>query len=191
MKYRNILNLNALLVLWLAACGGGGSSTKVTLNDANTQFAAGTFQAALDSYLQLIASEGSVARVGAGWCYIRLNDYINADAQFSAAAADNLADGYAGWSFTAWHNSQSQQVVDRVTFVLTASPTYVFSLDSRITKNSLIYVRASSYLQLLNYSACLTDIKVLDSGYAYVLTGNSIADANELLAKLQALGVAA
>jgi hypothetical protein len=190
MNYRNVFILLTIVLLWTISCGSSGGSSKASLNDANTQFTTGSILTARETFISLIASEGSAARIGAGWCDLRLKDYAQADSFFAASAADSLPDGYAGWSFTAWYNNNPQQVVDRVNLVLTKSPSYTFSLDTRITKNSLLYVRAGSYLQLTNYAACLADIKVIDSSYGYTLTGNAANDGAALLQKLTSLGAA-
>jgi hypothetical protein len=191
MKRNKLLMAGTLMLALLIGCGGGGGSTaKVTLNDANTLFTAGTFTTARQDYIQLIASQGYVAAVGAGWCDVRLKLYAQADSFFTTIASDSSSDGYAGWSFTAWYNNNAQQVVDRVSFVLRKSPGYAFGMDARITQNRLLFIRASSYLQLQSYAACLADIKVLDTGYAYTLTGNAVTDGAALLQELGTLSSA-
>ncbi|MBX7151408.1 hypothetical protein K1X84_07195 [bacterium] len=179
-----------LMVVWsLLSCGGGGGGSDSTpIDDANNQFNSGNYAIALQAYVNLIASEGSPARVGAGWCQIRLKDITSAATYFSDAAADSLIDGYAGWSFVLWAQNNPQEAIDKADFVLTKSPSYIFSLDTDITADELIWIQAASYLQLEDYSSCYDKIKALDSSYTVNLSDPNIEDL--LLQKLTSLGSA-
>jgi hypothetical protein len=99
-----------------------------------------------------------------------------------------IVDGYAGWSFTSWALNQPQTALERATFVLFKEPNYVFSQDTRIKAEHLIWVQAASYLQLQNYSACLQKIQILAPSFSPDLNDPNIEDA--LLIKLEELGSA-
>ncbi len=183
-------NIFVLLVsLLVFACGGGGGSDTSPLEEANDLLAAKNYDAALTIYLDVVATEGSAARVGAGWCYLRLEQYANADTQFSAAAADSLIDGYSGWSIVKWVLNDPAASVSHADFVIAHNASYVFALDTRVTAAELVYIQASAYLELENYAMCLAKIQVLSPGYTADLNDPNIEDI--LLAKLTDLGSAA
>lgn len=160
------------------------------LKDADKKFANGDYEASLKDYENLIPTQGAPAKVGAGWCYLRLAEYSLAIVQFSDATGDSLADGYAGWAFSLWAKSadSAQKVIDRAEFVLRKSPTFIFSLDKRIDKNDVLYVLASAYLVQQNYSKTLEKIKLMDGQSAYTTDVNAADAEDVLLAKLQSLG---
>lgn len=164
----------------------GDASTP--LEQADNLFAAKDYTTALAAYQQLIASEGSAARVGAGWCSLKLNDYISANTYFSLSAGDSLTDGYAGWSFIGWATGNIQQSIDRADFVLNKDPDYVFSLDGRIQAKDLIYLQAMSYYQLNNYPKTVERIQHLPNQSAYNPDLNASNIGQVLLDKLQSLG---
>lgn len=186
MKARTLVLLTGLL-FWVG-CGGGGGGDKDPLDAANDLFAAKNYAAALVEYLDAVTTEGSPANVGAGWCYLRLQDYANADAQFTAAAADSLIDGYAGWAIVKWVQNDPDAVVNYVDLVVGQDANYIFALDTRVTAGALIYIQASAYLELEDYAMCLATIQILDSGYTADLNDPNIEDI--LLAKLTDLGAA-
>lgn len=157
-----------------------------SLEDAVGLFADQDYEAALAMYINLIPKEGSAALVGAGWCYLRLHQLSDASVQFTAAAADSIVDGYAGWSFVSWALDQPQNAINRANFVLSKQPGYVSTLDDRIKAEHLIWVQAVSYLQLQNYSVCLQKIQLLAPSFSPDLNDPNIEDI--LLTKLEALG---
>jgi len=175
------------LMLMMLACGGGGGGGQ-TIADADALFVAGNYSGAFALYISFIPDNGGQALVGAGWCDLRLNSYAQADSFFTAAAADSLPDGYAGWSFTSWVLNSPQKAIDNAAFVLIKAPNYSFSLDSRVDKDHLIWIQAESYLELQNYQACIDKIVLLDGGFTATASDPNIA--NILAAKLQTLGAA-
>lgn len=187
MKARNLVLWMSLLT-WVISCGGGGGGDKDPLAEANDLFAVKNYAAALTAYLDAVASEGAPANVGAGWCYLRLQDYTNANAQFTTAAGDSLIDGYAGWAIIKWVQNDPAAAVAYIDFVLGRDANYIFALDTRVTAGALIYIQASSYLELEDYAMCLAKIQVLSPGYTADLNDPNIEDI--LLAKLTELGAA-
>ena len=171
--------------LWITGCPKDGN--KMTgLKQAENIFKDGDYETAAALYEDLIESEGSAARVGAAWCYIRLSEYATANTYFSLSAEDSLIDGYAGWAFMAWAANSPQGAIDKANFVLRKDPNYVFSLDSRITNNDMVWVQASSYFQVGNNAASVERIKVLDASFNPNLNASNI---NQLIAaELQSLG---
>ncbi len=167
-------------------CSGSGDD-KLNLDKANMAFQAGDYEDALSAYAGLIPTEGSVARVGAGWCELQLNDYVSASDYFSEASDDSLVDGYAGWAFSLWAQNNPGEVIAKIDWVLARAPQYVFTLDERIGANQLIWIQASCYLQLGNHVQCLLWIQKLDP--AFSIDVNDVQNSpNLLLLKLQSLG---
>lgn len=184
------MNTKIIAVLLFVAfeiTGCSKDDKKVTgLKQANNVFQDGDYEEALTIYEGLIETEGSVAQVGAAWCYVRLEDYASANTYFSLAADDSLIDGYAGWTFTSWALNNSQTAIDRADFVLRKNANYTFSLDTRITANHLIWIQAASYYQLGSYSGSVEKIKLLDPAFNPDMNASNIA---QLIAeKLQTLG---
>ncbi len=179
-----------LLILWVAVVTFSGCSDKKdngpTLKEANVLFTDGSYTEALEVYLDLIPEQGSPARVGAGWCYLRLHQLSDASVQFTAAAADSIMDGFAGWSFVSWALDQPQNAINRANFVLSKQPGYVSTLDERIKAEHLVWIQAASYLQLQNYSVCLQKIQLLAPSFSPNLNDPNIEDI--LLVKLEELG---
>jgi hypothetical protein len=186
MKARTLVLLAGLLS-WVG-CSGGGGGDKDPLAEANDFFTAKNYAAALTAYLDAVASEGAPANVGAGWCYLRLQDYTNANTQFTTAAGDSLIDGYAGWAIVKWVQNEPEAVVDYVDLVVGQDANYIFALDTRVTAGALIYIQASAYLELEDYAMCLAKIQLLAPGYTADLNDPNIEDI--LLAKLTELGAA-
>lgn len=184
MKIRSFL-FTVIAVFWITGCPK--DDKKITgLTQAKNIFKDGDYEQALVLYEDLIETEGSAARVGAAWCYIRLNDYATANTYFSLSADDSLIDGYAGWTFTSWAANNPVGAIEEANFVLRKNADYVFSLDSRITANHLIWIQASSYFQLGNYAASVGRIKLLDASFNPNLNASNIS---RLIAdKLQSLG---
>lgn len=175
-----------ITALWLSGCPKDDKKDVVSIKRANETFKDGDYEEALAMYEELILTEGVSAQIGAAWCYIRMNDVTSANTYFSLAANDSLIDGYAGWSFTSWGLNQPQGAIDRADFVIRKNPSYVFSLDTRITVSHLLWIQASSYFQLGNRSASVNKIKVLDPSFNPDLNSPTI---DQLIAeKLQALG---
>lgn len=190
MKTRHKLWLIGLLSMALVSCsGGGGGKDKVTLTKATDRFATGDYDQALSDFERLIATEGSQAATGAGWCLIRLSSVARADSFFATTAADSIPDAYAGWSFTSWALNDPNDAIAQAAFVLRKDADFHLGLDARVTKDNLIWIQASSYLQLANYTACYNKIKLLDGGYVYP-TGTNAQIATALMQKLQSLGSA-
>jgi hypothetical protein len=180
--------MTALLLAFVIGCGGGGS--KVTITKADGLFGDGDYQDAQEVYVDLIASQGAPAIAGAAWCSIRLNNYAQADSFFTAAGVALNADGLAGWSFARWALNDPQDALDHATAALAATPAFTaLSIDTRVTDDNLIWIQASSYLQLGNYTECYNKILLLDSGYA-MPTGTQYQISTALLTKLTSLGVA-
>lgn len=172
---------------WIIGCSGADKND-TGLKQAKSLFQDGDYTEALALYENLVFTEGSVARVGAAWCYIRLNDYASANTYFSLSADDSLMDGYMGWSFTAWAANSPQGAIEKADFVLNKNGAYTLSLDPRVTANHLIWIQASSYFQLGNYAASVQKIKVLDASFNPNLNSANI---NQLISeKLQSLGAA-
>lgn len=167
-------------------CSGSGDS-KLNLNKANLTFQAGDYEDALSVYIGLIPTEGSAARIGAGWCELFLNDYASASEYFSEASEDSLADGYAGWAFALWAQNKPGEVIAKIDWVLAHEPQYVSALDDRIEADQLIWIQSSCYLQLGNHAQCLFWIQKLDPAYN-VDINDTVNVAGLLLLKLQSLG---
>ncbi|MBL7959682.1 hypothetical protein JNL27_05515 [bacterium] len=185
-----ILFMTVLTFAVVAGCGGGGGGSKVTITKADNLFDDGDYQDAQDAYVSLIASEGAPAIAGAAWCSIRLHNYAQADSFFSAAGVTLNADGLAGWSFASWALNDPQDALDHATAALAANPAFTtLSIDPLVTSNHLIWIQASSYLQLDNPTECYNKIHLLDAGFA-MPTGNAQQIASALLTKLTSLGVA-
>lgn len=178
------------LSLMLGCGGGGGGSDGPTIEEANQLFGAGSYTDALTAYLALITDQGSAARSGAGWCYIRLNNFTEANAQFTAAAGDNLPDANAGWSVVYWAQNDPTNAVAKADAVLAAQPNWVLSIDTRVDKDDLIYIQAASYLQLQKYGLCLSKIKAIESSYNPTISASASDSANVLLEKIADLGAA-
>lgn len=180
----------AFLLAFIIGCGGGGGGSKVTITKADNLFGDGDYQDAQEAYVELIASQGAPAIAGAAWCSIRLNNYAQADSFFTAAAVTLNADGLAGWSFASWALNDPQDAIDHAAAALAATPAFTtLSIDTRVTDDNLIWIQASSYLQLGNYTECYNKIHVLDSGYA-MPTGTVYQISTALLTKLTSMGVA-
>lgn len=179
----------AFLLAFIIGCGGGGS--KVTINKADNMFADGDYLDAQEAYVDLIASQGAPAVAGAAWCSIRLHNYAQADSFFTAnAGVTPNADGYAGWSFANWALNDPTDAIAHAASALGASPAFAtLGIDPRVTANHLIWIQASSYLQLGNYTECYNKIHLLDAGFV-MPTGISPQIASALLTKLTSLGVA-
>lgn len=178
----------AFLLAFIIGCGGGGGGNKVTITKADTLFGDGDYQDAQEAYVQLIASQGAPAIAGAAWCSIRLNNYAQADSFFTAAAVTLNADGLAGWSFASWALNDPQDAIDHAAAALAATFT-TLSIDTRVTADHLIWIQASSYLQLGNYTECYNKIHLIDTGYV-MPTGTAYQISTALLTKLASLGVA-
>lgn len=182
--------LFAATALVTACGGGGGGKDKSPIDEGNQQFSSGNFAAALATFEGAVASEGAPAAAGAGWCLLRLDNITRADSFFAVAAAlDTVVNAYAGWSFTGWGLNSPQAAIDRADVVLGYDAAYIFDLDTRITFEDLVWIQASSYLQLGNYTSCYNKIHVLDGAYV-MPTGTSEQIALALLNKLQTLGAA-
>lgn len=168
-------------------CSQNGRDATPTLEKALNEFQDGQYESALSSYIELIPSEGSEARIGAGWCELFLNDYASASDYFSEASDDSLVDGYAGWAFTLWAQNKPGEVIAKIDWVLAHEPQYVSALDERIGADQLIWIQSSCYLQLGNHAQCLVWIQKLDPAYN-VDINDTVNVAGLLLLKLQSLG---
>ena len=188
---KRITWITVLLFAFMIGCGGGGGgSKKLTLTEANDLFTSGTYGDALEAYADLIPTEGAPAIAGAAWCSIRLGNYVQADSFFTAAGSVTLnADGYAGWSFANWSLNNVTDAIAHANSALAASPNFTLSLDTRVTKDNLIWIQASSYLQTGNYTECYNKLHLLDADFA-MPSGTSFEIAAALLFELQSLGVA-
>jgi hypothetical protein len=187
MKTNKFFLVIAITTVMMVACSEKKSGGP-TIKEANNLFSEGSYTEALDVYLELIPEQGSPARVGAGWCYLRLNQLSDANAQFVTAASDSIVDGYAGWSFTSWALDQPSLALEKANVVLIKQPDFILSLDTKIKAEHLIWVQAASYLQLQNYPACLQKIQILAPSFSPDLNDPNIEDA--LLVKLEELGSA-
>lgn len=181
--------MTAFITAFIIGCGGGGGG-KMTISKAGNLFGDGDYQDAQEAYVDLIPSQGAPAIAGAAWCSIRLHNYVQADSFFTAAGVTLNADGHAGWSFANWALNSPQDAIDEATAALTATPAFTsLSIDPQVTDDHLIWIQASSYLQLANYTECYNKIHLLDTGYV-MPTGNTDQIASALLTKLTSLGVA-
>jgi len=189
MKTKNKLWMVCLVSIAISSCGGGGGKEKITLTKAADQFVTGNYTTALRNFENLIASEGAPAAAGAGWCLVRLSNVARADSFFVTVAADSNTDAYAGWSFSSWALNDPSEAISRADFVIRKDANFQMSLDTRVTKNHLVWIQASSYLQLGDYTSCFNKIKILDAAYTYP-TGTSVEIGTALMQKLQTLGAA-
>ncbi|MCK6541508.1 hypothetical protein L6Q79_02370 [bacterium] len=186
MKTLSIRYLILLVsVFWITGCP---SKDETAIEKAQQLFEDGDYEEALSRYESLIATEGSTARVGAGWSAMRLNDLNTANVYFSEAALDSIPDGYAGWSVTLWGSGSLLQSLDKTAFVLRKKPEFKLSLDRSVTHKDLIWVQASCYYQLGNYPGAVNRIQALDDTFAPNMEAANLAEVIAL--KLQALGTA-
>ena len=182
--------MTAFLLTFIIGCGGGGGGSKVTITKADNLFGDGNYQDAQEAYVALIAAEGAPAIAGAAWCSIRLHNFAQADSFFTAAGVTLDADGYAGWSFASWALNDPTDALAHATSALSATPAFTtLSIDPQVTSNHLIWIQASSYLQLGNYAECFNKIHLLDAGFV-MPTGTQYQISTALLTKLTSLGVA-
>jgi len=183
--------VSIILISLLFSCGDEKS---ISLKDAANSFANGDYETALESYLALIETQNTPARVGAGWCYLRLGDYASAMTQFIGVAADSSVDGYAGWSLALWTESptaaNAQLMLDKIDFVLRKNPKFTLSLDSRVTHQHLRYVKSISHLLLQEYQACIDAIRTIDGQSSFTADVNDPNIEDILLTKLQSLSSA-
>lgn len=183
MKNQIVALLCALLIgAFTVSC----EKDKDTLNDAQKYFKQKKYSKALNIYLDYIDTDSSAAQAGAGWCYLRLNDFENADTMFAAASADSLLDGFAGWSFTAWGLNQFDESIERAYDVLNRNPNFKMSLDTLVDSKQLIWVQAASYYQKGYYDESVERIKQLDPAFNPNMADPDIGSI--ILAELEALG---
>lgn len=183
MKQATVMALTAaFLGLVILGC----DNDKDTIKDAQKYFKQKKYEKALAIFLDYIDTDSSVARVGAGWCYLRLNDFQNADTMFAAAAKDSLPDGFAGWSFNAWCRSELDPAISRAYVVLNKEPNFKMSLDTLVNAYQLIWVQAASYYQKGYYDEAVERIRQLDPTFNPNMADPDIAQI--ILAKLEALG---
>lgn len=181
-----ILKIGCLIVaaLWISSCDIQDEPSD--LEDANRFFKQKEYQKALEIYLDCIYTDGSVARVGAGWCYLRLNNLGKADTMFRESANDSLADGLAGWSFTAWGLNQLDEAIARAYWVINKFSDFKMSLDTLVTARQLIWIQAASYFQKGALDESVERIRQIDPAFDPDMTAPNIADI--ILAKLEQLG---
>lgn len=162
-------------------------TSKSPLENAWTMYENAQYQAALDSFITLIPTEGSDAFIGAGWCGLQLG--LESESEFYFGLADSVdSDALAGLGFTAWVLDQSELALSKTQRVLASHPNYVFSHDKRITGKTLLWIQASSYYRMNHYNLCFNKLKTIDVLYnPAISTGDS---SRILLEKLQQLGIA-
>ncbi len=183
MKNLSLCILGALLIgVFTVSC----EKDKDTLKDAGKYFKQKKYTKALGIYLDYIDTDSSVAQVGAGWCYLRLNDYENADTMFAAAAPDSSLDGLAGWSFTAWGLNLFDESIERAYDVLHRNANFKMSLDTLVDSKQLIWVQAASYYQKGYYDEAVERIQELDPAFNPDMADPDIGAM--ILAKLEQLG---
>jgi hypothetical protein len=182
------LFIYCVLVLMFYAAGCSDKEDKVTLNGAWSAYSGKHYQTALKEFKKLILTEDSMqAYCGAGWSSLRLGWLDPANQYFiHTSSMDN--DAVAGWAFTYWGLNQPTEALNKADFALFMDPAYVFDKDTRIDYKDLIWIQASSYLQLQNYTSCLDKIKLLDTAYTANVSDPNIAQI--LFLKLQSLGSA-
>ncbi len=183
MKTMFVKALSALMIgLFIISC----EKDKDNLKDAEKYFKQKKYEKALKIYLDYIDTDSSVAQVGAGWCYLRLSDYENADTMFTESAKDSLADGLAGWSFTAWGLSQLDEAIARAYLVIHKQADFKMSLDTLVNARQLIWVQAASYYQKGYYDESVERIQRIDPSFNPNMADPDIG--NIILAKLEQLG---
>lgn len=149
-------------------------------------FQADNYSAALDVFLDILAENPNDldAHAGAGWVYLRLFDYANANTQFDVASSQT--DANAGAAFARWALGDNSGAITKADAVLSASANYVFPYDAGITASDLHLIKAHAHYQLGNYASCLVSIQMIDTAYNPTIAPSDSAQV--LLAKLTLLG---
>lgn len=171
----------------IASCGSsGGGGSDATTEDGWIAFEANNYADALQAFLDVLAgnSSSAEAHAGAGWAYLKLLDYANANTQFDAATSNT--DANAGSAFARWAIGDNSGAITKADAVLTASPNYAFPHDTNATATDLHLIKAHANYQLGNYAACLASIKMIDTGYSPTIASSDSAQV--LLTKLTLLG---
>lgn len=183
MKNMIVKALSVLIVgVFILSC----DKDKDTLKDAQKYFKQKKYEKALNIFLDYIDTDSSVAQVGAGWCYLRLNDFENADTMFTESAEDSLPDGLAGWSFTAWGLSQLDEAIARAYLVIDKQTDFKMSMDTLVNARQLIWVQAASYYQKGYFDESVERIQQIDPSFNPNMADPDIG--NIILAKLEQLG---
>ena len=179
---KNIIAWMFIALLPLLGCGG---STADPLSEGWTFYTSGQLQDAHLSFEDAALSGNQEGYVGLGWVCIDLDSIPEADRYFQLAAADSIADGYAGWSAVLWARSDYSGCILKSDFVLRNDPAYTFDYKPSINAQDMIWYQASSYLHQANYSLCLAKIKALDGSFNANVNDADISD--QLAAKLESL----
>ncbi len=178
----------ATVGLVLLACADSKKTPAEIIKESESLFSKGKYAEALEIYESLIVSQGSIARVGAGWCQLRLGNRDEANLYFADAAPDSLTDGFAGWSLVLWANNSPDISIAMAEIVLKSDSNFVLSLDKKFTFKDLYWIEAADYLQLGHLETAVSKIKKIDPSFSPNLSDPFLAKV--IAEKLQSLGVA-
>lgn len=176
-----------ILLAAMILCVSCEKEKRSAIEKAMDQYEEKNYVEALASYQALISTKGSIARVGAGWCKLKLEDYLAAYSFFNEAGPDSLPEGFAGWSLACWAQKNYQGAIEKSEVALRLKPNFKSGFDGKFSSVELIWLQASCYFFLNDYSKTVNKIKQLpgQSNYNPDLQSDNIS--HELLVKLESL----
>lgn len=156
------------------SCGDDPVPTEPTYDELIAQgwnaFIQADYDGAFDIFDQASTLDASMAEAynGKGWCGLRTDQLSSAASDFSSAAGKNnrSATLFAGWSFVL--NAQKSYAASntQADSALARDPSWEFEHTLPYDADYLHLVKAQNYFALLNYTASLAEVQILNVSFS-------------------------
>jgi hypothetical protein len=181
---RSFITISIIALLACSGCSKDSStSPNQNLSDAEyvaqgwNDFAAQRYDSAVNNFSQAYIQTTSVAvrgdaLNGRGWSYAYKRDLTKASGDLVFAVNLNgispatLNDVRAGAAFVLYSMNSFSSAITYSTAVLTDSPSYVFSHDSKVTARRLRVLLAQSYFASGQFSSAASQMDIIDPARA-------------------------
>lgn len=186
-----LFGLISIIVLAGCSSGSGSESPDKKYNRAWSEFEAGDYQKALNTFKEVLEGSDDMdrqANEGIGWCYLMLARTESATSALADSAlsylnaAGFLTDASAGRCIIFHARSEHSSAIERGKYVLSKNANYVFSHYPSIDSKTIRLIIAMSAFSLGDFGEVVAQLKVLNPSGNY-----DTSDPQALLAAIQQL----
>ncbi|MFQ5824681.1 MAG: tetratricopeptide repeat protein [bacterium] len=164
------------LIVIFITCGGGPTepSYEELINDGWLAFSQSEYQNASDKFSEAKTKdpEEAVAYTGLGWSFLKLDNLIQANSEFSAGSAKNnaSADLFAGWAFVLNARKNYTKSNTEANEALSLDPSWSFPYGLSLDVDDLHVLKAENYFLLGDFANSLTEVKILNPNFDVDIT---------------------